>query len=549
MGRAKGQQYGFGNFFSISCNILDSNGLHVVKTPMNGVPPLPSQPLPRLFLMPVDSQLHQFLVESHRIVEFEPAILDRIASDLDAHGLKKKLLREADRRFLEEQTQCLPSMKIELRQVDPTTMQLEVGRPRMEPYSVYLFLMLRGRLGGCKDQEGRLLQEESMTLHWWLENMELSLPPASTLSDNLNAVSNATRDFIHKAQLRYIIHERLDDFDSLYLDSTATEANTERPTDSGLITKLIERICRRGAKLDRFGLPNFNPSGLEQLQKELRGIHREIGFSTGKPKSQSKLKKLYYQLLRRGRRVCKRFERELAPVKEALSAPTQLPPSQRLMAEEVIEMIGADIQAIGQVAAAGERRIFAQEKVPSSEKVISISDGDAAFIVKGGWNTVIGYRPQLGRSGQGFVSALIVPVGNAADSAQLVDVVLDHWERSGVLPQLVSCDDGYCNKSARQDLLEAGVEVVSISGAKGKKITAAEEWNRPDYRAARANRSAVESLMFTLKDGYEFGQLLRRENENVRAELTEKILAYNICQIIRVRERRTRQKQEQALAA
>jgi IS5 family transposase len=515
---------------------------------MANVPSLPSQPLPRLFLMPVNTELHQFLVQTHRIVEFEPAILQRIESDLNAYGLKKKLLREADRRFLEGQTPDLSHLRIELRQIDPTKMELEIGRPRLEPYVVYLFLMLRGRLGGCKDQDARLLQEESMTLHWWLESLGLTLPPASTLSENLNAVRNATRDFIHRAQLRYIVDEGLDDFSGLYVDSTAIKANTERPTDSGLITKLVERICRRASKLDRFGLPNFNPSGLKELQEDLRQMHREIGFSTGKPKKQGKVKRLYYQLLRRGRRVCKRFERELAAAERALKQ-RQLLPSQRLVAEEAIELIGADIQAIGQVAAAGQRRIFAEEKVPSSEKLISISDGDAAFIVKGGWNTVVGYRPQLGRSGQGFVTALIVPTGNAADSGQLVDVVLDDWDRTGVLPELVSSDDGYSDQSARKDLLEAGVKVVSISGAKGKRITTAEEWNRPDYRAARANRSAVESLMFTLKDGYEFGQLLRRENENVRAELTEKVLAYNICQIIRVRERRTREKLERSLAA
>lgn len=515
---------------------------------MANVPSLPSQPLPRLFLMPVNTELHQFLIETHRIVGFEPTILERIESDLDAYGLKKKLLRQADRRFLEGQTPDLMNLRMELRQIDPTQIELEIGRPRLEPYVVYLFLMLRGRLGGCKDQNARLLQEESMTLHWWLENLELTLPPASTLSENLNAVSNATRDFIHRAQLRYIVDEGLDDFSSLYLDSTAVKANSERPTDSGLMTKLVERICRRGSKLDRFGLPNFNPSGLEALQGDLRRMHREIGFSTGKPKKQGKVQKLYYQLLRRGRRVGKRFARELATVAKALSQ-RELLPSQRLVAEEAIELIGADIQAIGQVAAAGERRIFAGEKVPSSAKVISISDGDAAFIVKGGWNTVVGYRPQLGRSGQGFVTALIVPTGNAADSGQLVEVVLDHWERSGVLPRLVSSDDGYSDQSAREDLLAAGVEVVSISGAKGKRITSAQEWNRPDYRAARANRSAVESLMFTLKEGYEFGQLLRRENENVRAELTEKVLAYNIGQILRVRERRARGRREQCLAA
>ena len=278
-------------------------------------------------------------------------------------------------------------------------------------------------------------------------------------------------------------------------------------------------------------------------------MHRVIGFATGKPKSQSKLKKLYYRLLRRGGRVCKRFERELAVVENAFSTAKPLLPSQRMLAEEAIELLGEDIQALGQVVAAAGRRIFEQEKVPSSEKVISISDGDAAFIVKGGWNTLVGYRPQLGRSGEGFVSALIVPTGNAADAGKLVDVVVDHWDKSGVLPGLVSSDDGYSSQSARQDLLDTGVKVVSISGAKGKKITETEEWNRPDYRAARANRSAVESLMFTLKDGYEFGHVLRRENENVRAELTEKILAYNIGQITRVRARQKRDKVERSLAA
>ena len=105
---------------------------------------------------------------------------------------------------------------------------------------------------------------------------------------------------------------------------------------------------------------------------------------------------------------------------------------------------------------------------------------------------MVGYRPQLGRSGHGFVSALLVPRGNAADNAQLLDVVLDHWDRSGVLPGLVSSDDGYSAKSARDDLLGAGVKVVSISGAKGKSITAPEQWNRPDYRVASASVRRLE---------------------------------------------------------
>ena len=69
------------------------------------------------------------------------------------------------------------------------------------------------------------------------------------------------------------------------------------------------------------------------------------------------------------------------------------------------------------------------------------------------------------------------------------------------------------------------------------EITPAEDWQRPEYRAARTNRSGIESLIFTLQDGYQFGQLLRRENGKMRVERMEMILAYNFGQIVRVRSR------------
>jgi len=38
--------------------------------------------------------------------------------------------------------------------------------------------------------------------------------------------------------------------------------------------------------------------------------------------------------------------------------------------------------------------------------------------------------------------------------------------------------------------------------------------------------------MFTIKDGFELGEVGRRGIDAVRAELTEKVLAYNCCRII-----------------
>jgi hypothetical protein len=75
-------------------------------------------------------------------------------------------------------------------------------------------------------------------------------------------VSNQTRALIHQVQLRYIIQESLDDFQKCFIDSTAVEANTERPTDSIILVRLIARVCTAGGHLHRLDLPDINPIGL-----------------------------------------------------------------------------------------------------------------------------------------------------------------------------------------------------------------------------------------------------------------------------------------------
>ena len=48
-------------------------------------------------------------------------------------------------------------------------------------------------------------------------------------------MSNQTRTLIQQAQLRYILNQGLDNFQKCFIDSTAVEANTERPTDSSIL--------------------------------------------------------------------------------------------------------------------------------------------------------------------------------------------------------------------------------------------------------------------------------------------------------------------------
>jgi len=113
------------------------------------VPDLVNRPRQLVFLTPIDSQLNDFLNEIHQIASLEPSVVECIDQDLDLHAKKKKLLRLVDE------------------------LELETGRPRTDAYIVYLFLMLRGFNGGCKDQHARLLLEESIALRLWLEHLGL----------------------------------------------------------------------------------------------------------------------------------------------------------------------------------------------------------------------------------------------------------------------------------------------------------------------------------------------------------------------------------------
>jgi len=513
------------------------------------VPDLANRPRQLVFLTPIDSQLNDFLNEIHKIACFEPSIVERIDQDLDLHAKKKKLQRLADEQFLAGQTPDLPKLRLQLRELKIDDIQLETGRPRTEAYVVYVFLMLRGWCGGCKDQHARLLLEESMTLKLWLEHLGLELPPASTLSDNLNAVSNQTRSLIHKVQLRYILYGGLDDFQKCFMDSTAVEANTERPTDSTILVRLIARVRAVGGNLHRLDLPNMNQIGLLEQQEELRHIAQQIDFLNGKARAEARRKKLYFQLLRRVRRLRKRLLRDLDSVRRNLEGRTDLAPSWRLKAEEALGLVAEDLATLEQAANVCERRVMKQEKVSMAEKIISLSDSDASFIVKGGWNTVVSYRPQLARSERGFVTALALPPGNAADSPHLVTMVKEQIANTGVIPSTASADDGYSTQQGRDEVLGLGLKVVSISGAKGKKIIEPQQWKSQPYRQARADRSAMESLVFTLKEGFDFGQMVRRTHDNVLAEMLEKVLAYNICQIIRVRKKLSERQETERTAA
>jgi hypothetical protein len=115
----------------------------------------------------------------------------------------------------------------------------------------------------------------------------------------------------------------------------------------------------------------------------------------------------------------------------------------------MIKQIEADLHSVIRVYTYTEDRVFYNKVLPSPQKILSLSDTTAAFIKKGQRDPVIGYKPQIGRTRDGFISSFKIEPGNPSDSSLFQAMVERHIHNTGVTPKRISVDDGYSSKTVR----------------------------------------------------------------------------------------------------
>jgi len=518
---------------------------------------LPLQPL--LFEASVSSDLDEFVEKSSEIVKRHPELLMAVERDLDVHGLKKKHTRQADRLFIKARTAKLDGLNCELLQEPQACSNiLEQGRPRMPALAVFIFLLLRGWIGGPKGVHYKMLLKESVTLYRLLDSLGLhKVPGPSTVLDNINAVSEATQQMILRAQMAVAIEDELDDLDACRADSTAVKANSMHPTDSGLMKAFAQRASRLCETIFKLKLPGVadmrkgkDVKAMIEVADDIAKLCRDIGMLSGKRNVATQRKELYVKMYTRVARFKRRFTPVLGKMRASVEKADQqmhLLPSKKCRAQSILQQATADIKALEEIAVYSKKRIVDEKQTTSSEKIYSVSDIDSAIIRKGGWQDVLGYKPQLAFSGKGLVTAILVPRGNAADNGQLPELLAAVELNTGKLAKSFTFDDGYTNGPVRDEYIKRGVEIFSYAGANGRQVIGKETYDTEEYREARRNRSGAESNIYTLKYGYDLKAVMRRGIEEVRSEMLGKVLAYNMRRLVALGEKKRRAEQLSAM--
>jgi hypothetical protein len=181
----------------------------------------------QLFAATPNSDLADYAAELLAFIDRHGELLPMIDIDLDAYGLRKKARRVHQRQASKAAS---PASLFDIPEAEPSVAPraLETGRPRTPALVVFLFLLMRGRYGSVSDQDASERFCEYKTIEALLSPRGLRLPSRQTLVDNLNAVTNATRQAILDAQLQDCLTEKLDDFKEICIDSTAVCAQAPR---------------------------------------------------------------------------------------------------------------------------------------------------------------------------------------------------------------------------------------------------------------------------------------------------------------------------------
>jgi IS5 family transposase len=188
---------------------------------------------------------------------------------------------------------------------------------------------------------------------------------------------------------------------------------------------------------------------------------------------------------------------------------------------------------VAQVIRQTERRVLQGEKVPASEKVLSLFEPQTALIRRGKARqpTEFGSKVLLDEVEGGIITRYQVLPGNPPDAPQLLSSVAHHRAHFGRAPYLVAADRSFWSPDNEQEARAMGVRRVAIPRRGGSKAPCERErWFRRGHRF----RVGIEGRISVLRRRFGLERCRYHGQAGMERWVGLGILAHNLRTISRV---------------
>jgi IS5 family transposase len=281
----------------------------------------------------------------------------------------------------------------------------------------------------------------------------------------------------------------------LRTDGTVVETHIHYPTDSSLLedsVRVLSRLVKQGQAilLDKAEL---TADTFRDRTRSARNAARRIyGNSRRKGEAaKARVKETYRHLVRIAQASVGQARRVWAAVEDRTDK----------QAQKLKVSLERFVPRIEQVIAQTKRRVFEGEKVPVSEKIVSIFEAHTDIICRGKANQPVefGHKVWLDEVDGGIVSDYRILEGNPSDKHQWKPSLDHHVELFGRSPDQASADRGVYSAPNEVYAEQIGVKRVILPKPGHQSETRRQHERQRWFKRGRRFHAGVEGRISVLK--------------------------------------------------
>jgi IS5 family transposase len=344
------------------------------------------------------------------------------------------------------------------------------------------------------------------------------VPVFTTIERAIKQIRPETWTAINEVLVEYAIEKKVETGRTLRTDTTVIETDIAHPVDARLLadtvrvlTRLMER-AREACPLTAFRFAN----------RTRRSKRRAYQIVMAKGKGAAERRERWYRDLLKVTAEVLAMARHCAEVLRPLAAEGHL--EAMALLTEIDLYLGRGEQARSQC----ERRVVNGEKVPASEKIVSIFEEHTDIICRGKTQspTEFGHKALFTTGRSGLITHYAVVRGNPGDDTLVAALLEDHKKRFGAAPEALTGDRRFHHAEAVARA--AGVEKIALPkpGARNALRRALEKtrW----FRRLLRFRAGIEGVLSTLLRAFGLTRCLWKSWPSFQSYIGLGVVAYNL---------------------
>ena len=395
----------------------------------------------------------------------------------------------------------------------------DLGRDGMSGEQVLRALVIKQANGFSYEQLAFHLADSQSYRAFCLFGIANTSPKRSTLQRNIKLVRAETLERVNRALVQHAQAEKIEDGRCLRSDSTVVKAAIHEPTDSRLLVDCVRVLTRLLREARDY-------VALDYTNHHKRAKRRAMAIQHAAKPEQRLL--LYKDLVKVAENTVASAQFSVEELEQAFPVEAfQQPDLGKLR-----DLLRHYIELAEKVLDQTRRRVFDEETVPASEKVVSIFEPHTDIIRKDRRDTLYGHKVFLTAGASGLIVDCFVERGNPTDSTKAVNAAKRAIKVLGKEPEQIVFDGGFSSRQNLGEIKALGIRDVAFSKAPGLAIKemVKRTWL---YQRLRHFRAGIEGIISFLKRCFGWDRCAWRSYASFRAYTWGSVIAANLVMLAR----------------